>query len=122
MFEQLIEQITTHANYGPAMSGAVEAHAPLVLNYHTHGPDSDYCVSIASKAHDPLEFFNRDKPSLTELVHIRGFGSTEEECIPLCTTLGRELLEHYGLIRVPEIYLNNEPLPESKFGADEPHG
>ena len=122
MFERLIEMVTKHESYGRAMAGAVKAKLPLVLNYHTHGPDTDYCVSIAKKVQDPLEFFEPKKTSLEELVHIRGFGEQEEDCIPLCATLGRELIEHYGLEDAPEIYLNGEPIPESKWGGDDPRG
>lgn len=122
MFEKLIQLITTHASYGPAMADAVKAQLPLILNYHTHGPDQDYCVSISAKEHDPLQFFEPKKTSLQELVHIRGFGPGENDCIPLCTKLGRELIEHFGLENPPEIYLNGDPFPESKWEADGPHG
>ena len=113
MFEKLIELIDNHARYGPAMARAVEAKDSLVLNYHTHGPDQDYCVSIAAKQFDPIQFFeNKKTSSLEELVHVRGFGKTEEQCVPMCTSLGHELVQHYGLEETPEIYLNGQPFEE----------
>ena len=112
MIESLIQKIEDHPKYGPAMAGAVTGKLPLVLNYHTHTAADDYCVSICSKTDDPIGLIGTEG-ELGELVHIRAFGKTEAECLPLTTTLARALHEHYGLDDLPEIYLNGKPLPES---------
>ena len=113
MLESLIQKIVDHEKYGPAMEGAVSRKQPLVLNYHTHTDQDDYCVSICSKTDEPIAILDTGQGSLEELVHIRGFGKTEADCLPLTSTLGRALHEHYDLDDLPEIYLNGRPLPES---------
>ncbi len=113
MIESLIQKIEDHPRYGPAMAGAVTGKLALVLNYHTHTETDDYCVSICSKTEHPIEILDSGEGNLEELVHIRAFGKTEAECLPLTTTLARALHEHYGLDDLPKIYLNGEPLPES---------
>lgn len=113
MIESLIQKIEDHPKYGPALVGAVTGKLPLVLNYHTHAAADDYCVSICSKTEHPIEILELCDGNLEELVHIRAFGKTEAECLPLTTSLGRALHEHYGLDHPPEIYLNGKPLPES---------
>lgn len=122
MFEQLIKLITDHPRYGPAVSGAVKIKSPLVLDYHTHGPDTDYCVSIASKEFDPLQFFEPKQSKLEELAHIRGFGKAEEDCTRLCSALADELKEHYELEELPEIYLNGKPMPGTGWKSGDPFG
>ena len=94
------------------MAGAVSGKLPLVLNYHTHTGADDYCVSICSKVAPPIALLATGE-DLAELVHLRAFGRTEAECLPLTTTLATALHEHYGLDDLPEIYLNGSPLPES---------
>ena len=118
MFESLIQKIEEHPTYRPAMAGAVTARLPLVLNYHTHSAEDDYCVSICSKMDNPIKLLDSGEGNLEELVHIRAFGKTEAECLPLTTSLGRALHEHYGLEDLPEIYLNGKPLPEPPLNED----
>jgi len=112
MFQPLIQKILEHDSYGPAMAEAVEKKAPLVLDYHNHGPDSGYCVSICEPSPLALELGRPGSADsgLRELVHIRGFGQTEEQCVPLSGAFGKALEEHYGLDHPPEIYLNGKPL------------
>ncbi len=117
MFESLIQKIEEHPRYGAAMAGALTKKLPLVLNYHTHTAADDYCVSICSKIDHPIGLLGTGG-DLAELVHIRAFGKTEAECLPLTTTLARALHEYYGLDDLPEIYLNGNPLPESPLNED----
>lgn len=112
MFEGLVQKIAAHARYGPAVAGAAERGAPLILNYHTHGSPLDYCVSVCVREINPLKLFGQDDP-LLELAHVRGFGRTAEECVPLCGELGRTLQAHYRLAQAPEIFLNGKPYPAS---------
>ena len=109
MFEELIQKIGAHDNYGPAMESAASRKASLVLNYHTHGPGSGYCVSICSKEKSFLPVLGQAAP-LEELVHAKGIGQTEDQCLPLMAPLAQELSVHYGLESPPEIYLNGEPV------------
>ena len=99
MFQPLIEKILDHASYGPALAEAVETRAPLVLNYHNHGPDTAYCVSICKRSLPLLNIGTAGigDSELEELVHIRGFGQTQEQCLPLSGGFGKALMEHYGL-------------------------
>jgi hypothetical protein len=113
MFERLIEMIESHATYGPAMSRAVMQGAPIVLNYHTHTGESTYCVSICTKMGFPVAFFEDMDGGLEELVHVREFGRTEQECVPLTSQLSAELQGHYKLSAAPELFLNGKPLPAS---------
>ena len=108
MFEQMIELIEGHASYGPAMKDAVRAKEPLVLDYHTHGRGTGYCVSIAKKKHTPLRILGQAEP-LVELVHIKGVGEVEGQCDELMGALGRELTLHYQLQAPPLVYLNGKP-------------
>ncbi len=115
MFQPLIDKILEHPSYGPAMAQAVETKSLLVLNYHNHGPDTAYCVSICKKTLPLLNLGSMDPkdigPSgLEELVHIRGFGQTEDQCVPLSGGFGLALQEHYALNSAPTIYLNGHPL------------
>ncbi len=43
---------------------------------------------------------------------------TEAQCLPLTTSLGRALHEHYGLDDLPDVYLNGKPLPESPLNEE----
>ncbi len=119
MFESLIQKIVDHEKYRSAMEGAVSRKLPLVLNYHTHTAQDDYCVSICSLTEQPIALLDTGQGSLEELVHIRAFGKTEAECLPLTTALSSALREHYGLDDAPRIYLNGKPLPESQLNEED---
>jgi hypothetical protein len=95
MFEQMIELIEGHASYGPAMKEAARGKEPLILDYHTHGRGTGYCVSIAKKKHNPLRILGED----------------EAQCDELMGAFGRELAQHYQLQAPPLIYLNGKPHP-----------
>jgi hypothetical protein len=112
MFERLMQLIEGHANYGPALREAAGRKARLVLNYHTHGPEQDYCVSICEQARNVLPVLGQLLP-LSELAHIKGVGKTEDQCEVLMTELGDELQRHYELDQRPAIYLNGSPLPDA---------
>jgi len=106
-FDGLAEQVAQHENYGPAVQAAIAAGTPLVLNYHTHAPDSDYCVSICTLIESPIKLLGTDE--LQELAHIRGFGATEEECIPRSTAFASALRDRLSIDSEFAIYLNGEP-------------
>jgi hypothetical protein len=108
MFERMIELIETHASYGPAMKEAARGTEPLILDYHTHGRGTGYCVSIAKKKHNPLRILGQAEP-LLELVHIKGVGEDEAQCDELMGALGGELVLHYQLQQPPLVYLNGKP-------------
>jgi hypothetical protein len=108
MFEKMIQLIEAHATYGPAMTEAAHANAQIILDYHTHGRGTGYCVSIAKKKHTPLRILGQAEP-LIELVHIKGVGEEEAQCDELMGAFGRELAQHYQLQGTPLIYLNGKP-------------
>jgi hypothetical protein len=113
MFEELIRMIEEHATYGPALAVAVSRKLPLVLNYHTHGGEEAYCVSICTKMGYPVPFFENLEGALEELAHIKSFGRTAADCVPLTSVLSAELYEHFRLEGAPELYLNGKPLVAS---------
>ncbi len=108
MFERMIQLIEGHASYGPAMKEAALGKLQLILDYHTHGRGTGYCVSIAKKKSSPLRILGQAEP-LLELVHIKGVGEDESQCDDLMGTLGRELVQHYQLELPPLVYLNGQP-------------
>jgi hypothetical protein len=108
MFEQMIGLIEKHASYGPAMKEAALGKEPLILDYHTHGRGTGYCVSIAKRKQTLLRILGQAEP-LVELVHIKGVGEEEAQCDALMGALGRELALHYHLAVQPQIYLNGQP-------------
>ena len=108
MFEKMIQLIEQHASYGPAMREVAEGQVQLVLNYHTHGEPTGYCVSIARKK-DSILTTASDAGSQAELVHIKGVGKEESQCFPLMSALGREIQEQYQLKHPPLVYLNGKP-------------
>lgn len=110
MFERMIQLIESHATYGPAMKEAALAKEALILDYHTHGQGTGYCVSIAKKKRNPLRILGQAEPKV-ELVHIKGVGEDESQCRELMEALGRELVAHYQLETLPVIYLNGKPHP-----------
>ena len=113
MFEEMIQLIENHQSYGLAMKQAAESQAQLILNYHTHGTPSGYCVAIMKQGDGPTSIM-RTVAAPAELVHIKGVGESERQCQLLMSTLGRELTAHYRLEHVPNIYLNGKPAPASE--------
>ena len=120
MFEDLVQKIAEHSKYGPAMQGAMAGNAPLVLNYHNHLGESSYCVSICAREHNAVKLLDTGGETLEELVHIRGFGKGEADCLPLTEAFSEALCKHYKIERPPDIYLNGKPLPASPGDSEEP--
>ena len=100
MFEEMIQLIERHASYGSAMREAAEGQVQLVLNYHTHGEPTGYCVSIAKKK-DSILMTAKDAGPQAELVHIKGVGKEESQCFPLMSAFGRELQAQYSVEASP---------------------
>ncbi len=108
MFEKMIQLIERHASYGPAMREAAEGQVQIVLNYHTHGEPTGYCVSVTKKK-DSILTTARDAGPQTELIHIKGVGKEESQCFLLMSAFGRELQAQYQLKHPPLVYLNGKP-------------
>ena len=100
----MIEMIEQHQNYGPAMKAAAADQQQLVLNYHTHGGPSGYCVSICAKEENPLQILGQAE-TLNELVHITGVSQEEGHIETLMPELAMELLGHYQLEKSLFIYV-----------------
>jgi hypothetical protein len=109
--DQLMQLIDQHGSYGPAITEAIEKGVPLILNYHDHGGQGAFCVSICAKETAAIDLLMKGVEDLRELVHVEGFGPSIEECRPRCEALAVRLLAHYELPRMPEVYLNGEPAP-----------
>jgi len=109
-FDVMIEKIEAHPSYSVNLRGAARAGEPLILNYHTHGPDHGYCVSICTRV-EGLAALGLDVP-LQELCHIRGIANEREDCEPLMSVLGARLVEHYGLKNAPRIFLDGKPFEQ----------
>lgn len=110
MFESLLQKISEHPTYAKAMDAAVAEGVPLVLNYHTHGPDTGYCISICAWREPVIKLLGEGE--LEELVHIRGFAKEEADCVPLSTAFGQALSHRYSLKQEPGIYLNGKPVED----------
>jgi hypothetical protein len=106
-FDRMIEKIEGHPNYSVNVRNAARNGEHFILNYHTHGPEHGYCVSICTRV-ESMAALGLDVP-LEELCHIRGIAQAEEDCEPLMTVLGLRLVEHYSLTAEPRIFLNGKP-------------
>jgi len=104
-FDLVCDRIAAHETYSVKLAQAVGAHEPLILNYHTHGPDQAYCVSVCIAGGASAE----QAPPLEELAHIRGIGASAEECAPRMAAFAARLVERYGLNRAPDVYLDGVP-------------
>ena len=109
-FDTLLEKITTHPTYGPAMKQASGGGKSLVLNWHNHGDPGMWCVSICAKVADPNKILQIGIPDLEELVHVKGIGQTAEEGAQFCEIFGAVLKQHYALDHTPEPFLNGTPM------------
>jgi hypothetical protein len=105
--DELIEKIEAHEKYGPALRQAAQAGKPIILDYHTHGPGQDYCLSIKTKK-GGLPVMGQP-PALEELAHVRGIGKTHEEGIPMMGLLAKQMQTHYSLSSPPMIHVNGQP-------------
>lgn len=110
-FDRVIEKIAEHPTYAEAVSQAAGGGRSLVLNYHTHGPGQDYCVSVCALQGETLDLGGllRLSGELEELAHIRGIGRSEDECGDRMSVFAALLRERYRLGSDPEIYLNGRP-------------
>jgi len=104
-FDLVCDRIAAHESYSVKLAKAVGAGEPLILNYHTHGPDQTYCVSVCVE--------NRTSaghgPTLEELAHIRGIGQRREDCGPRMAVFAARLVDRYGLERAPVVFLDGVP-------------
>lgn len=105
-FELVCDRIATHPSYAANLEQAVSQGDRLVLNYHTHGPEHGYCVSVCVDR----RLLPALPPNLEELAHIRGIGTTREECEERMGAFATVLVERYGLAEVPLVYLDGVPL------------
>lgn len=105
--DDLIQKIEAHDKYGPAVQAAARTNKPIILDYHTHGPGQDYCLSIKTKK-GGLPVLGQP-PQLEELAHIRGLGKTIDEGVPIMGILGEQMRSHYGMQNLPLIYVNGKP-------------
>jgi hypothetical protein len=110
-FDRMIEKIEAHPSYSVNVRGAASAGERFILNYHTHGPEHGYCVSICTRV-ESMAALGLDVP-LHELCHIRGIAKDEADCEPLMTVLGMRLAEHYALKEEPRIFLDGKPFERS---------
>ena len=104
MFETLADKIATHARYGPAVTAALETGYPLALNYHNHGPDTGYCVSVCALKPDLLQL--AANAELDELAHISGFAQSEADCAAKNDAFIAALRARFQLTSDPLPYLN----------------
>jgi len=108
-FDLVCDKIAAHASYGVKLDDAARANRQLVLNYHTHGPDQGYCVSVCVRS-EALAQLGLDAP-LEELAHIRGIGKTREECATRMEAFAARLVARYRLAREPLVFLDGAPFP-----------
>ena len=106
-FDGVLDKIAAHPRYGPALQKAVDEKRPLILNYHTHGPEQGWCVSVCTRD-EKLAVFDLETP-LEELAHIRGIAQREDECDPLMSVFSARLSKRYGLAAIPLVFLNGRP-------------
>lgn len=107
--EHILDKLEEHAGYGPAMKASHARGDRWILNYHSHGAGQPFCISICWRQ-EKLAVFGLPAP-LEELAHIRAFGQTAEQCVPMSKTFGEHLLERYPGAREPLIFFQGEPLP-----------
>lgn len=118
-FDLVLERIGEHASYGPAVRRAAAAGRTLALNYHTHGPEQGYCVSVCELAAPSIDLGGvlRVGGELAELAHIRGVGKSEAECGPRMAVFASLLRARYRLGQDPEIYLDGQPWQPGREGT-----
>ncbi|HEV8112322.1 MAG TPA: hypothetical protein VGR31_06070 [Planctomycetota bacterium] len=106
-FDYVCDRIAAHPKYAANLESAARAGEQLILNYHTHGPGQDYCVSVCFR-NEALARLGLPAPE-EELAHIKGIGKTVEECGPRMDAFAARLAERYALKRKPVVFLNGAP-------------
>jgi hypothetical protein len=106
-FDLVCDKIAAHPAYSQKVQHAASADEQLLLNYHTHGPGQDYCVSVCVRS-EALSVLGLPAPQ-EELAHIRGIGKTREECGPRMETFADSLAERFTLKRRPVVFLDGAP-------------
>jgi len=106
-FDLVCDKIAAHPSYSVKLEQAAGANAQLILNYHTHGPEQDYCASVGVASTALVE--HGSQMHLDELAHIRGIGASAEECGPRMAAFAARLVERYGLKRAPLVFLDGLP-------------
>ena len=110
-FDVVCDKIAEHPKYGPNLDAAVRAGRQLVLNYHTHGPDQGYCVSVCVRS-EALAQLGLAAP-LEELAHIRGIGKSREECAPRMEAFAARLVARHSLAQAPLVFLDGVPFEKA---------
>lgn len=110
-FDIVCDKIAAHGSYGKNLEKAAADGEELVLNYHTHGADQAYCVSVCVR-NATLSSLGLAAP-LHELAHIRGIGATREECGPRMSAFAARLEQRYRLSRPPIVFLDGAPFVPS---------
>jgi len=106
-FDLVCDRIAAHPSYSVKVGKAARAGEQFILNYHTHGPGQDYCVSVCVR-NESMAQFGLPAPQ-EELAHIRGIGKTSEDCGPRMEAFAARLVERYGLRRTPVVFLDGVP-------------
>lgn len=115
-FATLLEKIQQHPTYDEALRSAIAQGRTLVLNYHSHGDPGQWCISISALQRDPEKLLQIGLPELDELVHVKGIGSSEEQCLPFCHAFAERLRDGYGLKELPMPMLNGRPVEDPAQG------
>ncbi len=109
-FDLVCDKIAAHPSYAMKLEKAAGADEQLILNYHTHGPDQDYCVSVCVQS-ESLAQHGLPAP-LAELAHIRGIGTRSEDCGPRMAAFAARLADRYELKRMPVVFLDGAPFAD----------
>jgi hypothetical protein len=103
-FDLVCDKIDAHPAYSVKLREAATSGQQFLLNYHTHGPGQDYCVSVFVESRTPA---TSEQPAVQEeLAHIRGVGARAEDCEPRMAAFAARLVARYGLERTPAVYLD----------------
>lgn len=104
-FDLVCDRIAAHPSYSVKLEQAADGNEQLILNYHTHGPEQGYCVSVCVASQARIE--SQTPPE--ELAHIRGIGASAEECGPRMAAFAARLVDRYGLEQIPRVFLDGVP-------------
>lgn len=117
LFDQVIDLIERHPSYSRNVSQAVVERRRLILNYHTHGGESGYCVSVCVRE-STLPLLEQHA-GLKELAHIRNIARRAEDCEPAMAAFAARLVFHYRLAEEPLIYFDGAPFDGKAVNPDE---